>query len=114
MADRDESYAPHADGCRCILCERQSIDWERAEPAIAAADKREGLAHRINGRSGGMNDPRHIHCDGCGEVAVTFTGNAESLTPGELFGECTCWGRLNIEKTDEGGIDARFIRIDCD
>lgn len=65
-------------------------------------------------RSGGMNDPRHIHCDGCGGVAVTFTGNAESLTPGALFGECSCWGRLSIEKTDEGGIEARFIRIDCD
>lgn len=66
-------------------------------------------------RSGGMNDPQHIHCDGCGQVAVTFTGNAESLTPEDRFGECSCWGHLSIEKSDEGsGVEVRFVRIDCD
>lgn len=31
--------------------EMTSKDWEEAEPAITAADKREGLAHRISRNS---------------------------------------------------------------
>lgn len=104
---------------RCDTCKAEHDDEKRtAARLLVDAATRAILAHPerslVRPRSGGMNDPRHIYCDGCGEVAVTFTGEPASLTPGEMFGECTCWGRLSIERDDEGHTVTRFIRLGCD
>ena len=63
-------------------------------------------------RSGGMNDPREILCDGCGEVAVTYTGNADSLERRILRGDCGCKGCVDVDQDDDGIVRVRFLSME--
>jgi len=66
----------------------------------------------ITQRSGGMNDPREILCEGCGEVAGTYTGSPDSLDGLRTMGECGCFGVYDVDQDDEGTVRARFLPRD--
>jgi hypothetical protein len=60
-------------------------------------------------RSGGMNDPREILCDDCGECAATYTGCVDSLdgTRGNCE-SCNAPGTILVDD-DEGHHSVAFI-----
>lgn len=61
-------------------------------------------------RSGGMNDPREILCEACGECALTYTGNADALDG--TIGECESCAQAGVVDVDqdEGTTTVRFLR----
>jgi hypothetical protein len=57
-----------------------------------------------------MNDPREILCEACGECAVTYTGNADSLDRVRCDClSCLTPGAIDIDQDDEGHVRARFL-----
>lgn len=96
----------------------KTLDWEAfcretaemmgGDPATIVAD-RDHYKIKIETRSGGMNDPREILCEACGECAVTYTGNVDSLDRRVCVGECGHAGVVDIDQDDEGHVRARFL-----
>lgn len=95
---------------RCDPCLQQHLD-ELATAKRLLAENRSTVLVSAFQPSGGMNDPREILCDSCGEVAVTYTGCADSLDRNYLRGDCGCTGSIDVDQDDEGVVRVRFLAM---
>lgn len=100
---------------RCLTC----LDVHRDELETCKRVLRQRLGAVLSdafasfrARSGGMNDPRELLCDECGEVAFTYTGSIDPLdgTQGQCE-SCGCKGRIDVDQDDEGHATVRFVRL---
>lgn len=104
------------DAVRCDPCQATHLDeLATAKRVLDAAGVWAVAVKHLQrpgqqGRSGGMNDPREILCEECGECALTYTGNGDSLDRAKHnCDSCGTIGVIDVDQDDDGHVRVRFL-----
>lgn len=115
-------------GCpRCDTCQAEHLDEVAIAHRVVKQHRNIIIAKALDGtpapvpqlvcnksvwpsRSGGMNDPRGLTCEECGDVACWYVGSVDPLDGiHETCASCGTAGRISVDQDDEGNVRARFL-----